>query len=200
VRGVTWLAAALALLPSPALADALVDNVNGVALDRQGRVVRFTGLLMTLDGKVTKLLRAGDKRPEKLDWRADMKGRVLVPGMIDAHGHVMDLGFRALSLDLFETTSLAQAQGKIAAYAAANGQRAWITGGGWNQEVWKLGRFPTAAELDAVVADRPVWLSRTARRCARPGSPPRRRRRPAAGSRRTRAAIRPASSSTPPRR
>lgn len=154
------LVALLSLVPAPALADALVDNVAGVALDRDGRVVRFTGILMTPDGKVTRLLAKGDKRPEKLDWRADMKGRVAIPGMIDAHGHVMDLGYRALRLDLSGTRSLDEAKARIAAYAAANPTRAWITGGGWNQEAWGLGRFPTAADLDAVVGDRPVWLSR----------------------------------------
>ena len=154
------LGALIALLPAPALADALVDNVEGVALDREGRVVRFTGLLLTPDGKVVRLLRRDEKRPDRLDWRADMRGRVMIPGMIDAHGHVMDLGFRALSLDLSGTTSLADAGARIAAYAAANGARAWLTGGGWNQEVWKLGRYPTAAELDTLVAGKPVWLSR----------------------------------------
>lgn len=158
-RGI--LASVLTLaLAAPALADGLVDNVTGMTLDRDGRVVRFTGLLMTLDGKVTRLLSAKDKRPEKLDWRADMKGRVLLPGMIDAHGHVMELGFRALELDLSGTRSLAEAQAQIAAYAAANPERKWILGGGWNQETWGLGRFPTAAELDGAVGDRPVWLSR----------------------------------------
>ena len=47
-----------------------------------------------------------------------------------------------------------------AAYAAANPKQAWLRGRGWNQEIWKLGRFPTAAELDGAVADRPVWLER----------------------------------------
>ncbi len=155
-----FLAAATLLVPTPVLADALVDNVSGVALDKDGRVVRFTGVLLTPDGKVARLLRRGEQRPARLDWRADMKGRVLIPGMIDAHGHVMDLGFRALSLDLFDTTSFDQAKAQIASYAEANRARAWITGGGWNQEVWKLGRFPTAAELDAIVSDKPVWLSR----------------------------------------
>jgi len=145
---------------SPALADGLVDNVTGMTMDKDGRVVRFTGMLMTTDGKVTRLLAAKDKRPEKLDWRADMKGRVMLPGMIDAHGHVMELGFRALELDLSETRSLAEAQAKITAYAAANPERKWILGGGWNQEAWGLGRFPTAADLDAAVGDRPVWLAR----------------------------------------
>ena len=154
------LAAALLLLSAPALADGLIDNVDGVTLDRNGKVVRFTGMLLGANGKVTGLLAREDKRPVKLDWRTDMKGRVLLPGMIDAHGHVMELGFAALTLDLSDTTSLAQAQAKIKAYAAANPDRKWILGRGWNQETWKLGRFPTAADLDAAVDDRPVWLSR----------------------------------------
>lgn len=152
--------AAIALIPAPALADALVDNVNGMTLDREGRVVHFTGLLMTPDGHVTRLLGSGEKRPDKLDWRADMHGKVLLPGFVDAHGHVMALGFRALELDLHDTTSLEEAKAKIAAYVAANPDRKWIVGGGWNQEKWGLGRFPTAADLDEVVKDRPVWLSR----------------------------------------
>lgn len=153
------LAAATALVASPAFADALIDNVSGVALDKDGREVRFTGILIN-DGKVVRLLKRGEKRPDRLDWRADMRGRVAIPGMIDAHGHVMDLGFRAMELDLFPTTSLAQAQARIAAFAAANPTRPWIIGGGWNQEVWNLGRFPTAAEIDTVVSDRPVWMQR----------------------------------------
>ncbi len=148
------------LLPTPALADALVDNVAGVTLDADGKVVRFTGLLMSRDGVVTKLLSAKDKRPDKLDWRADMKGRVLMPGFIDAHGHVMELGFRKIELDLAETKTLAEALDRIRAYAAGNPDRRWIVGGGWNQEIWGLGRFPTAAELDSAVGDRPVVLAR----------------------------------------
>ena len=154
------LLAALALCSAPALADALVDNVDGVTLDKDGREVRFTGILISPDGKITRLLKRGEKRPERLDWRADLRGKVAIPGMIDAHGHVMDLGFRAMELDLFPTTSLAAAQSRIAAFAAGNPTRPWIIGGGWNQEVWKLGRFPTAAEIDAVVSDRPVWMQR----------------------------------------
>ena len=154
-------ALSLALLAAPAFADALVDNVNGITLDKQGHVVRFTGLLISAEGKVSRLLERGDARPARVDWRADMKGRVLLPGFIDAHGHVIELGFRAMALDLSATTSLADAQAKIRAYAAANPDRKWILGGGWNQERWGLGRFPTAAELDAAVADRPVWLART---------------------------------------
>ena len=153
------IAAAALLLAGTAHADALIDNVDGIALNDKGEVVHFNGLLIGKDGRVVKLLSRKDKRPETLDWRNDLHGAVLIPGMIDAHGHVMDLGFRELSLDLSDTNSLEEAKAKIAAFAAANPDRPWILGGGWNQEKWGLGRFPTAQDL-AGISDRPIWLSR----------------------------------------
>ncbi|RZM11242.1 MAG: amidohydrolase, partial [Sphingomonas sp.] len=170
----TALLLAAALVPAPALADAIVDNVRGVTLDAEGRVVRFRAIVLDQDGKVVRLVRPDEKEPEpprvkrrkndpplapRYAWRADLKGRVVMPGFVDAHGHVLELGFRQLELDLSGTRSLAEAQARIRAYAAANPDRKWIVGGGWNQESWGLGRFPTAADLDAAVADRPVYLA-----------------------------------------
>ncbi|MCW4463671.1 amidohydrolase [Sphingomonas sp. BT-65] len=148
------------LLPSPAFADALVENIDGMTLDEKGDVVRFNGIVIGADGKVVKLLKRGDKRPERPEWKEDLKGRTVIPGMIDAHGHFMELGFRALALDLSATTSLADAQAAIHRYALENATRPWLIGGGWNQETWNLGRFPTAAELDAATGDKPTWLTR----------------------------------------
>ncbi|MBC2661628.1 amidohydrolase [Novosphingobium flavum] len=145
---------------APALADTLIDHVDGFTLTEDGKVERLDGLLIGNDGKVLRVLHRGDKRPARVDYLLDGKGRVLMPGLIDAHVHVMEVGLGALTLDLSTTRSLAEAQEKIAAYAAAHPDHPWILGRGWNQEVWGLGRFPTAAELDAVVKDRPVWLSR----------------------------------------
>ena len=154
--------AAVALLLSPlAHADGLIDNVNGITLDEKGDVVRFTGIVFNREGKVILLLKRDDRRPrpKELEWKINMGGKTLVPGMIDGHGHVMGLGDQLLRLDLSATKSLQEALGMIRAYAAANPNK-WILGGGWNQEKWGLGRFPTAAELDSAVADRPVWLER----------------------------------------
>jgi predicted amidohydrolase YtcJ len=167
---------ALALLASPAFAETLIDNVNGLTLDAEGKVQRFRGLVIGGDGKIVRLVTTKEpvwvedkKRKRKDRWvpgpgqtafRVDGKGRTLMPGLIDAHGHVMGLGLAALTLDLSDTNSLEEAKARIAAYAAAHPDRRWITGTGWNQERWKLGRFPTAADLDAVVSDRPVWLRR----------------------------------------
>lgn len=152
--------AAIALTAAPALADTLVDNVDGITIGEDGRVVRFTGLVFDDDGRVTQLLERRDKRPAKVDYLLDGKGQVLLPGMIDAHVHVMGIGFGALTLDLSDATSLEDALEKIRQFAEENPGRPWILGRGWNQEKWGLGRFPTAAELDAVVPDRPVWLDR----------------------------------------
>jgi predicted amidohydrolase YtcJ len=153
-------ALAALFLAQAAAADVLVDNVNGYTLNAEGQLVRFTAMLVGDDGKVEQLYERGDRKKERPRYRFDAKGKTLLPGLIDAHGHVMGLGYGALQLDLSDTKTLAEAQAKIAAYATANKTPRWIIGRGWNQERWGLGRFPTAADIDAVVADRPVWLER----------------------------------------
>lgn len=145
---------------SPAVADTLVDNIQGVSVDRDGKVTRFTGIWIDDDGRVKELLDRRDKRPQGTDFAVDGKGAYVIPGLVDSHLHVMGIGFGALTLDLSGTRSLAEAQAAIRDYAAKNPDRKWIVGRGWNQETWGLGRFPTAAELDAVVADRPVLMER----------------------------------------
>jgi predicted amidohydrolase YtcJ len=153
-----------ALLPAAACADGLVDNVNGITLDENGKAIRFEGLLISPDGKVTQLLTRKDKPPKQLDFRYDGKGKTMLPGMVDAHGDVMDLGFAALTLDLSATNSLAEAQAAIAAYASKHPDRSWIVGRGWDQQKWGLGRFPNAADLQTAqlklaAGGRPIWLT-----------------------------------------
>ncbi|WP_235889157.1 amidohydrolase [Glacieibacterium frigidum] len=134
----------------------MVVNANGYTLDG-GKLVRFSTLVVGDDGRVAG---TATTTPAKGDTVVDAGGRTLLPGLIDAHGHVMDLGYKALAVDLSDTTSLDAALAKIKAYAAANPNAPWIIGSGWNQERWGLGRFPTAAELDRAVPDRPAWLER----------------------------------------
>ena len=129
----------------------------------------------------------------------------MLPGLFDAHIHIMDLGFQLTHVDLTHTTSLADMQTKVANYAAGHPQPAWLQGGGWNQETWGLGRYPTAADLDLAVRDRPAVLERiddhallaNTAAMAAAGISAATRTRPAAISSATRPATRPASSSTP---
>ena len=149
-----------ASISTPVMADTLVTNAKGIQVDAAGELQRFSGLLIGDDGRVKRVLHG-----EKLKLGAgtkvvDAKGRTLLPGLIDAHGHVMGLGFGALQLDLVGTGSLADLKARLKAYAAANPGSGWIQGRGWNQESWANKKFPTAADLDSVVSDRPVWLAR----------------------------------------
>jgi predicted amidohydrolase YtcJ len=153
------LALAAALLASSAAADTLVSNVNGMQVGPDGRLQHFTGLLIGDDGKVIRTLGPAEVVGVK-GKVLDGGGRTLLPGLIDAHGHVTELGFAAIQLDLVGTSSLADLQQRLRAYAAANPDARWIIGRGWNQELWPDKRFPTAADLDAVVPDRPVVLER----------------------------------------
>jgi hypothetical protein len=154
------IAAAFALVSAPVAADTLIENVNGITIDAQGEVQRFTGLVFDDQGRITQILERGDTRPVDIDFALDGAGQFMLPGLIDAHVHVMDMGFGTLTLDLSQTTSLEDALATIKQFADDNPGRPWILGRGWNQEKWGLGRFPTAAELDAIVPDRPVWLER----------------------------------------
>jgi predicted amidohydrolase YtcJ len=159
MKRILLLIAALLLGATPALADVLVENVNGYTMREDGRLFRFNALWIGDDGRVRQLFEPGDRRP-RARLQIDGRGRTLIPGIFDAHGHVMGLGMGALLIDLSDTNSLAEAQARIRDYAAANPSPRWIVGRGWNQERWRLGRFPTSADLDAAVADRPVWLER----------------------------------------
>jgi predicted amidohydrolase YtcJ len=153
------LALAAALLASSAAADTLIANVNGLQVGANGRLQHFTGLLIGDDGKVIRTLGPAD-HPRVKGTVVDGGGRTLLPGLIDAHGHVTELGFAALQLDLVGTSSLADLQQRLRAYATAHPDARWIIGRGWNQELWPEKRFPTAADLDSAVADRPVVLER----------------------------------------
>lgn len=154
------LAAAL-MLAAGAHADTVIHNANGYTLNARGDLVQFSALAFDERGRITAVGSAAEVTAKAPAARqVDMQGRTVLPGLIDAHGHVFGLGAMLTQLDLAGTTSLADALKAIGAYAQANPGQGWLLGRGWNQENWKLGRFPTAAELDAVVADRPVWLER----------------------------------------
>jgi predicted amidohydrolase YtcJ len=140
-------------------APTLMENIHGYTFAGD-RLQRFTGLVFDL-GKVVE---TGDSKALHRKYSdagvIDGRGKTLLPGLIDAHGHVIDLGFEGVRINLTGTASLREAQDRIKAYAAANPDHPWALGGGWNQVQWNLGRFPTARELDLAVADRPAVLGR----------------------------------------
>jgi predicted amidohydrolase YtcJ len=155
----TVLALTAALLASAASASTLIDHANGIQVDASGHVQHFTGLLIDDDGKVVRLLHPGEPLP-KATTAIDARGQTVMPGFIDAHGHVLGLGFEALQLNLTGTSSIEDLKQRLRDYAAAHPEVRWIIGTGWNQELWPVKNFPTSADLDSVVSDRPVVLER----------------------------------------
>ena len=109
----TFFAIAAALLPAPLLADTLISHVNGIQVGSDGKLQHFNGLLIDDQGKVKEVLnRAEAYKAAKVDV-IDGQGRTLMPGFIDAHGHVIELGAYALELDLVGTKSLAELQQRL---------------------------------------------------------------------------------------
>ncbi|MFH1143463.1 MAG: amidohydrolase family protein [Candidatus Eisenbacteria bacterium] len=82
------------------------------------------------------------------------------PGFWDAHMHMLHFGLARQRLDLSGATSLEGALSALEAHAHAQPERTVLWGEGWDETVWPELRPPTSAELDRVVADRPVILRR----------------------------------------
>ena len=156
----TTLALGALLFASAANAVTIVENVNGIQIGADGKLQHFGSFVIGDDGRVTQVMANPTPRMSRFDRMINGEGRTVLPGLIDAHGHVMDLGFAALRIDVTGTQSIAELQQRLRDYAAAHPNDAWIVGFGWNQESWPEKRFPTSADLDAAVSDRPVVLER----------------------------------------
>ncbi len=140
-------------------ADTALHNVTGYTSSNDG-IVEFSVLVFDEAGKV---VASGDadlleQHPDAT--QIDGQGRTVLPGLVDAHAHVAGLGFLKTSLDLTGVTSVDDAVASIADYRKAKPHARWITGRGWNQVLWPVREFPGAADIDAAVSDRPVWLRR----------------------------------------
>jgi hypothetical protein len=90
----------------------------------------------------------------------DAGGATVVPGLIDAHAHLMGLGYALMRADLVGARSTAEIIERLKSFAAGLPEDAWLLGRGWDQNLWPGKSFPTAADLDAAFPDRPVWLER----------------------------------------
>ncbi len=83
-----------------------------------------------------------------------------MPGLIDAHGHITSLGATVDELDLRGITSPEAVAERVKERLAERPGDVWILGRNWDQSLWAGMEFPTAAVLDKVAPDRPVWLRR----------------------------------------
>ena len=89
----------------------------------------------------------------------DAQGKTLVPGLIDAHAHLLNLGISMQQADLVGTTSAEDVIARVKAFQERNNV-VFISGRGWDQNDWEVKEFPTKEQLDAVFPDTPVALRR----------------------------------------
>jgi len=143
----------------PGSADLVVTNARIYTVDdarpvvealavRDGRVL-FVGSAreaMALKGSATRVLDAG--------------GRTIVPGITDAHAHLLGLGQALRRVDLRGTRSYEEVIQRVAGRARQVPAGTWIMGRGWDQNDWGDTRFPTHEALSRAVPDHPVWLER----------------------------------------
>ncbi|HEY7294702.1 MAG TPA: amidohydrolase [Dehalococcoidia bacterium] len=123
------------------------DRSGSVATAAAAENGRFTAV-----GTVEDLPPRGDE--------IDLRGRAVLPGLIDAHAHLRNFAESRLSIDLTGAVSAAAAAERVAERADRRPAGAWITGRGWDQTAWPENAFPTAAPLDAAAPTVPVALTR----------------------------------------
>ena len=121
---------------------------------------RYAGEAQVLvrDGRVEAVATAA----EALDvppgaQEVDLAGALLAPGFVDAHVHVVQGGLERTRCDLSGLGTRNAYLAEVQRYAGAHPDRPWILGGGWAMAAFP-GGTPVAADLDAVVPDRPVLL------------------------------------------
>ena len=124
--------------------DAAAPTARAVAI-RDGRFVHV--------GDEHGARAAAGPRAEVLD----LQGRCVLPGLTDAHLHFKWFAESLRAVDV-ETATLDEAVSRVAARAAASPAGAWVTGSGWNHNVWGTGAFPDCRPLDKAAPHNPVCL------------------------------------------
>jgi len=144
---------------SPALDIAIVNAVVYTldASDTIAQAVGIKGNTITLLGSDREVQEFADPKIRVIDAR----GRVLLPGFVDAHTHFAYMGVREGYLDLSDTTAKHEALAKIKEFSLNKAAGEWVIGSGWDESHWSdSNNYMNKEELDAVAPDNPVLLRR----------------------------------------
>lgn len=139
--------------------DLILHNGTIYTVDDADRVVEAVaidgGRIVETGANDAVLALAGDGTR-----RIDLAGRTVLPGLIDCHGHLMNLGFSLQNLDFVGTTSLDEITRMVAVRAESARPGEWILGRGWDQNDWVEKAFPNHESLSDVSPNNPVYLTR----------------------------------------
>lgn len=137
----------------------VIQNINGYTI-HDGDLAQFSAIAFE-DGKIAEVAFGDSVQIDSSGARViDGQGRVMLPGLTDAHAHVMGLGYQEMDVNVAGIPTLDETLQRVQEYASANPDLEWVRGRGWNHTRWPINRFPTAEELDNAVSDHPVWLVR----------------------------------------
>jgi hypothetical protein len=166
-RTLLWTTLLLLTLTSQAAYSlTFIENVKGYTLNQQGKLITFTNIAFEDEFIIGMNL---SQEPGGIVTKIDGKGRVMLPGLIDAHGHILGLGQNLLEIDLRGSQSEDEAVKRVLEFvsthaspakATKQGTTQWLIGRGWNQVLWPTKSFPSKVSLDDALEDRPVVLSR----------------------------------------
>lgn len=92
--------------------------------------------------------------------RVDLRGKVVLPGLIDSHGHLSGLALSYTRVNLAGTKSKAEVMNRLSDFETTLAEDEWLLGHGWDQNDWPEQEFPIRQDLDVEFTDRPVWLRR----------------------------------------
>ena len=111
---------AILLLSSLSLADTtLIKNIKGYTLTDEGNLINFEALKFTND-RIDAIYPPASEDLPIVESIIDGKGRTLIPGLIDAHGHVGSYGLSLLRVDLVGALSESEAAGRVLEFADSN--------------------------------------------------------------------------------
>lgn len=117
--------------------------------------LKITDTIIVKDGKIAELGSEKLKNFENIEV-IDLHHAILMPGFVDAHMHLDELGEYLNILDLRGVKSIKELQQKLKTVEG----KEWIIGHGWDQELFEEQRWPDRFDLDQIVKDKPVILSR----------------------------------------
>ncbi|WP_159819727.1 amidohydrolase [Colwellia sp. 20A7] len=137
----------------------LLKNINGYTLNKTGDLIQFSAMQFT-DDKIDQLFTSDDKLPMQDVQEIDGHGKTLLPGLIDAHGHVLAYGLSLMQVNLNNVLSEQEAVQLAINFRKKNKNGQWLLGRGWNQVLWEGQQYPAAISLDEYFKNTPVWFSR----------------------------------------
>nr|WP_077327514.1 amidohydrolase [Virgibacillus siamensis] len=100
---------------------------------------------------------------DRIDNEVNLKGKMMLPGLIDSHLHIIQYGEKLLRLDLSQMKSSAEVKEALMNRTANLAEGEWLIGEGWNENQWDEPVILSRKELDDICPDNPMMLSRVCR-------------------------------------